>query len=146
MIEALFVNSKKTYSGIDIDFSRQSIGQSTILDASGRTWTGSGSGNLVENDPALGKVMRFTGGQHYTTPLTKDLALNTSDFVIDMTVKSGDTVINGFGGTGDYGNLGPLPGFGLGFNQFADTYAQNFLMANNGDWARLLVPVKNALV
>lgn len=144
MLEALYNTNRKTVGTIvDLDFSSQPLGSSDLVDASGRTWASIGSGNSVIEDPTMGRVMRFTGSQYYTSPVIE--RYDQHDFRVEMLVKPGNTVINGMFGTGDYGDRGVVLGWNIALNQYPDNYVQSFLMAYRTNYQRLLPQTRNLL-
>lgn len=149
MIESLLMGRRALDPNvlIDIDFNRQSVGDTDIVDLGGNTWNrvaGSGTNPVVVSDATMGNVMQFNGSGYFTLPMVNRLRLSAKSFLLEIVLKCTNDYSKVFG-TGDY----PSPsGFVVSVNQYPATYIQMFLeisgttyyrvlpsLTNNGGWA-----------
>lgn len=122
---------------LDIDFARQSVGDSTILDEKGHIFSKVGSGTAqVQNDATKGNVMLFSTGTYFSTPIVDDLKFSINAFEIRIVYKStgtsGEQIVFS---TGDYYTV-PVGGFML--TLFNNIGTQLFCTDNTGSFTRCI--------
>lgn len=127
---------------VDIDFSRQNVGDTFIHDSTGRIYnTLYGSGAQVINDSSMGNVMYFPGTNSFYTPINSTLELNSIDFDLECVFKPLDArAYEVICETGNYSQDGTIiPGFSLTLNQFPSQYIQTFMCDSVQDYSRVLL-------
>lgn len=144
MLESLLMGQKTRDPNVlvDIDFSRQAVGDTTIADAAGNTWArtlGSGTNPVVVNDAEMGNVMQFSGSGYFSLPMIERLKLSKKNFLLEIVLKCTTDYTKVFG-TGDY----PTPsGFVISVNQYSATYLQMFMENTGSTFYRVLPAVTN---
>lgn len=125
---------------LDIDFTRQNIGDTFITDAIGHTFSKTGTGSaVVENDATLGHVMTFAGASYFSTPMVNDLKLSTIAFDLRIQFKSTTTGENIPFCTGDYPSAGTIVA-GMLLTVFNNTGSQLFCTDSIGNFTRCIFP------
>lgn len=122
---------------LDIDFTRQSIGDTTVLDTKGHIFSKVGGGtSTVQTDASKGNVMQFNGNTYFTTPITADLQLSNHDFEVRIVYKSsgtsGEQIVFC---TGDYYTV-PTITAGFLLTLFNNTGTQLFCTDASGNFTR----------
>lgn len=138
---------------LDIDFSRQAIGSTDIVDHSNlSTFTlKNGTPAEVVYDSDIGSnVMLFSSLSKtvYSTGLVAGsvLDLRNKNFTIEFEFRQVGTVVESVFGTGDYPGA-RMAGFSFTLNQFPSTYMQYFIDTGIGSgFNRVLTPGTNSNV
>lgn len=98
---------------LDIDFNRQNIGDTSMIDAKGHVFTKNGVGStVVQNDTfaSKGHVMVFGTGAYFSTPMVNDLKLHDKKFELRVVYRSQSTSEQFLFSTGDYYSSGSIVG------------------------------------
>lgn len=141
MLPFPIINKTTIASGkvvLDIDFSRQSIGDTNILDANGHVFTKFGSGLAqVQNDTfgSKGNVMVFSGSSYYATPMVNDLRLHDKIFELRAVFRSQASSEQMIFCSGDYYSAGAIVG-GFLLTLFNNTGTQLFCTDSTGNFTR----------
>lgn len=96
---------------IDIDFTRQQLGDTFVTDARGHVFSKVGTGTgVVQNDPSHGLVMTFDGLVYFSTPMMNNISLSQKHFEMRMVFKCTYSGQNIPFSTGDYYTVPTLQG------------------------------------
>lgn len=138
MIEMLLSSSKHSSNIIDIDFSRQNLGDNFIIDHYGnKTFSvARGTPGQVVLDTSLNKkVMQFTGAVFSCSNLNLK---QDKGFIIEVQFKASVSTSAGIFATGMYPDeVGRVPGISFAINQYPENYIQLFLDPGGANWKRL---------
>lgn len=139
------VNDQNTL--LDIDFGRQAVGSTSIIDAKGHIFTTlSGSGASVVYNSSIGSnVMYFPGTHSFYTPMVNSLRLSTLQFDIDCIFQNTDTTpYEVIFETGNYTQASTaVGGISLTLNQFQNQYIQLFTCTSTSYFNRVLLDGTN---
>lgn len=131
---------------LDIDFSRQNIGDSNVYDFSQNSVFSliSGTAGTVQYDSTIGSnVMSLSGTGRYISPINKATDLTNRSFIIESTFKCNTTSPMVLWETGDW-NGSRIPGMLHSMNSFPSTYNQYF-MDDGSQYNRVLLNGTNTL-
>lgn len=123
---------------LNIDFSRQAIGDTNVIDLYGHTFSKVGTGLAqVQNDTigSKGNVMVFSGSSYFSTPMVNDLKLSNKNFEIRTVFRVQGTTEQMVFATGDYYSAGALVG-GMLLTIFNNTGSQLFCTDSTGTFTR----------
>lgn len=126
---------------IDIDFSRQDIGDTFMTDLAGNQWelVGNDPDCKVVSDSVKGKAFRFKGTTYFRSPLVSRLLLANVSFSLELGIHSDASASGVILGTGNYPSSGGiLGGFNLSTGQYPATYIQMFMTNSSGVYQRCL--------
>ncbi|AFC21449.1 virion structural protein [Cronobacter phage vB_CsaM_GAP32] len=109
---------------LDIDFSTQSVGDTSIIDRTGHSifslQSGTTSGVVEYNEVLGSNVMRFNNTK-YICPMNAYLTLPGHSFEIQLVLNNNSAPVGEIFCTGDY-NVGRIPGMNMSNNPSAGVY------------------------
>ncbi len=113
MEEILLAGSPKQQglTVLDVDPSKQSLGQTTLLDIYGHQFTKVGTGiTTIQDVEGHGRVMSFPGSTYFETPMTEDISMSIGNFEVRSEFYLAGISTMTVWATGDYVSAGNIVG------------------------------------
>lgn len=121
---------------LDIDPSKQALGDTALVDVYGHPFTKVGTGNATVQDVAdHGRVMSFPGSTYFETPMTADISMAVGKFEVRSEFYLNNTATMAVWATGDYVTTGNIVGGVLQVPNLSGG-SQYFVTDNIGNFVR----------